>query len=153
LLNDADPLLNRPPPMAAVFPEIVEWFINSVPWLRIPPPLLAEPPVIVRFEMVAVTLASTKKSSCAPPPLTVMGPALLPLMVIEWEVLLKVNVPASVMVVALVKSDGVNVMSALLVSESACATAQGRLPVVAALLLVFVTHQVLGTTRTSSNSI
>ncbi|MGC1451024.1 MAG: hypothetical protein WA830_13420, partial [Candidatus Sulfotelmatobacter sp.] len=58
-----------------------------------------------------------------------------------------------VMVVALAKSAGLNVMVALLVSEFACATAHGRLPLVDALLLVFVTSQALGTTRSSSLSI
>ena len=57
------------------------------------------------------------------------------------------------MVVALGNAVGEKVMLALLVSALAWATAQGRLPLVVALLLVFVTSQLLGTTRSSSLSI
>src|SRR5271170_4597071 len=102
---------------------------------------------MVKLPKVAVTPLLTWKSCTKPPPLTVIGPAPLPLRVIECAVLLNVSVDAKVIVAALGKAVGENVMLALLVSALAWATAQGRLPLVAALLLVFVTNQLLGTTR------
>ena len=60
---------------------------------------------------------------------------------------------AKVIVAALGKAIEENVMLALLVSPLACATAQGRLPLVKGLVLVLVTNQPVGTTRSSSVSI
>jgi hypothetical protein len=88
-----------------------------------------------------------------PPPLTLMGPAPVPSIEIEWAVLLRMSVDASAIVVALGNADGENVTLAFVASVLAFATAHGRLPLVAALLLVFVTSQLLGVTRSSSRSI
>ena len=103
--------------------------------------------------MTAVTEGLHGEIRPTPPPLTVIGPAPLPSMVMANAVLLRVSELASVMVVALAKSVGLKVMSAALVSVLAWATAHGRLPVTVALLLVLVTTQELGTTRSSRHSI
>jgi hypothetical protein len=71
---------------------------------------------MVRFWMIAVTLVSTVKSRTVPPPLTVIGPAPAPSMVMACAVLVNASVDAKVMVVVLGNAVEEKVISALLVS-------------------------------------
>jgi hypothetical protein len=109
--------------------------------------------VVIRDRAYHALQDAVRRTGSVLLPLTVIGPAPLPSMVMECAALLSVSVDAKVMVVALGNAVAEKVMSALLVSVLACATAHGRLPLLDALLLVFVTSQVLGTTRSSSISI
>jgi hypothetical protein len=103
-----------------------------------------------QVSIVADALGETGKSRTAPPPLTEIGPAPAPLIVIGSVALLSVKVLAMVIVVGAAKNVGSKVMMAGLVSASALATAAWKLP--APVGLALSTVQVLGLTRSSSNS-